>query len=82
MADDKEKTRIKSPKSTKVPRMDIRTIAQMANVSIATVSRTINRKPTVNPVIAKRVWKVIDQLEYFPDAHARGLVSGKSRLLV
>jgi LacI family transcriptional regulator len=61
--------------------MDIRTIAQMANVSIATVSRTINRKPTVNPVIAKRVWKVIEQLEYFPDAQARGLVSGKSRLL-
>jgi DNA-binding LacI/PurR family transcriptional regulator len=78
---DEERTRTKSRRSAKVPRMDIRTIAQMANVSIATVSRTINRKPTVNPVIAKRVWKVIEQLEYFPDAQARGLVSGKSRLL-
>jgi DNA-binding LacI/PurR family transcriptional regulator len=81
MTDEKERTRTKSRRSAKVPRMDIRTIAQMANVSIATVSRTINRKPTVNPEIAKRVWKVIEQLEYFPDAQARGLVSGKSRLL-
>ena len=35
--------------------MDIRTIARLANVSIATVSRTINRVSTVNPKMAKRV---------------------------
>jgi len=44
-------------------RMDIRTIARMANVSIATVSRTMNHVATVNPKIAKRVWEVIDQLD-------------------
>jgi DNA-binding LacI/PurR family transcriptional regulator len=61
-------------------RMDIRTIARAANVSIATVSRTMNHVPTVNPRIAKRVWEVIDELDYFPNTQARALVSGRSRL--
>ena len=61
-------------------RMDIRTIAQAANVSIATVSRVMNNVPTVNPRMAKRVWEVIDQLDYFPNTQARALVSGRSRL--
>src|ERR1700738_3445454 len=62
-------------------RMDIRTIARAANVSIATVSRTINHVPTVNPEIARRVWQVIDQLDYFPNTQAHALVSGRSKLL-
>src|SRR5258707_6361806 len=61
-------------------RMDIRTIARAANVSIATVSRTINHIPTVNPEIAKRVWEVIDELDYFPNTQARALVSGRSKI--
>ncbi|WP_254061883.1 LacI family DNA-binding transcriptional regulator [Granulicella sp. L60] len=75
----------KKPKTTRAARktserMDIRTIATAANVSIATVSRTINRVPTVNPKIAKRVWEVIDRLDYFPNTQARALVSGRSRI--
>jgi DNA-binding LacI/PurR family transcriptional regulator len=75
----------KSGKSEKVEgkvpeRMDIRTIARAANVSIATVSRTINHVVTVNPKMAKRVWEVIDELDYFPNTQARALVSGRSRL--
>jgi DNA-binding LacI/PurR family transcriptional regulator len=62
-------------------RMDIRTIARAASVSIATVSRTINHVPTVNPEIARRVWKVIDELDYFPNTQARALVSGRSKIL-
>jgi DNA-binding LacI/PurR family transcriptional regulator len=66
---------------TKAPeRMDIRTIARVANVSIATVSRTMNNVPTVNPKIAKRVWEVINELDYFPNTQARALVSGRSKL--
>lgn len=61
-------------------RMDIRTIARAANVSIATVSRTINHVSTVNPEIAKRVWQVIDELDYFPNTQARALVSGRSKI--
>jgi DNA-binding LacI/PurR family transcriptional regulator len=61
--------------------MDIRTIARLANVSIATVSRTINRLSTVNPKIAKRVWAVIEELDYYPNTQARALVSGRSWML-
>ncbi|MDR3436722.1 LacI family DNA-binding transcriptional regulator [Telmatospirillum sp.] len=60
--------------------MDIRDIAKHAKVSIATVSRTINRVPTVDPALAKRVWKAIDELGYYPNTQARTLVSGKSRI--
>lgn len=60
--------------------MDIREIAKRAKVSIATVSRTINRVPTVDPQLARRVWKVVDQLGYYPNTQARALVSGKSRI--
>jgi DNA-binding LacI/PurR family transcriptional regulator len=67
-------------KSDKPERMDIRTIARAANVSIATVSRTINHVATVNPAIAKRVWEVVDELDYFPNTQARALVSGRSKL--
>jgi len=62
-------------------KMDIRTVAQLANVSIATVSRTINRVSTVNPKMAKRVFEAIEKLDYFPNTQARALVSGRSRLL-
>src|SRR5215469_3830348 len=61
--------------------MDIRTVAERANVSIATVSRTINHVPTVNAKMAKRVWEAIRELDYFPNTQARALVSGRSGLL-
>ena len=61
--------------------MDIREIAKRAKVSTATVSRTINRIPTVNPALAKRVWKVVNELGYYPNTQARALVSGRSRML-
>lgn len=61
--------------------MDIREIAKRAKVSTATVSRTINHVPTVDPRLAKRVWRIIDQLGYFPNTQARALVSGRSRIL-
>ncbi len=60
--------------------MDIREIAKRAKVSTATVSRTVNRVPTVDPLLAARVWKVIDALGYYPNTQARALVSGRSRI--
>jgi DNA-binding LacI/PurR family transcriptional regulator len=67
-----------APKSD---RMDIHAVAKLAHVSIATVSRTINHIPTVNPKMAKRVWEAIRELNYFPNTQARALVPGRSRLL-
>ena len=60
--------------------MDIREIARRAKVSTATVSRTINRVSSVDPQLAKRVWKVVDELGYYPNTQARALVSGRSRI--
>jgi LacI family transcriptional regulator len=60
--------------------MDIREIARRAKVSTATVSRAINRVPTVHPQLAKRVWKVVDELGYYPNTQARALVLGRSRI--
>jgi DNA-binding LacI/PurR family transcriptional regulator len=60
--------------------MDIRTVAKHAAVSTATVSRTVNRTSTVTPALARRVWKAVRELGYYPNTQARGLVSGRSRI--
>jgi len=60
--------------------MDIRQVANRAKVSTATVSRTINHLPTVDPQLAKRVWKVVEELGYYPNSAARSLGSGRSRV--
>lgn len=59
--------------------MNIREIAKRARVSTATVSRTINRIPSVQPQLARRVWRAVEELGYFPNTQARALVSGRSR---
>jgi DNA-binding LacI/PurR family transcriptional regulator len=61
--------------------MSIREVAKMARVSIATVSRTINKASSVDPKTAARVWKAIEELRYYPNLQARSLVSGRSRIL-
>jgi LacI family transcriptional regulator len=58
--------------------MNIREIAKRAKVSTATVSRTINRVPTVDPRLAKRVWKIVPELGYFPNTQARALYQGEA----
>ncbi len=61
--------------------VSIRDVAQRAGVSIATVSRTVNHISTVNPELAQRVWKAIEEVGYLPNTQARALVSGRSRML-
>jgi DNA-binding LacI/PurR family transcriptional regulator len=60
--------------------VDIRDVAKLAQVSIATVSRALNKVPTVDEALAKRVWKAAKDLNYFPNTQARALVSGRSRI--
>ncbi|HLY16872.1 MAG TPA: LacI family DNA-binding transcriptional regulator [Bryobacteraceae bacterium] len=61
--------------------MKIQEVARRARVSTATVSRTINNPSVVDPKTAKRVWKAIEELRYYPNTQARSLVSGRSRIL-
>ena len=60
--------------------MDIRDVARRARVSTATVSRTVNQVASVDAQLAKRVWKAIEKLGYFPNRSARALVSGRSHV--
>src|SRR5215469_1540808 len=60
--------------------MDIREIARRAKVSTATVSRAMNHVPTVDPQLAKRVWKVVYELGYYPNTQARAMDLGRSRI--
>jgi LacI family transcriptional regulator len=71
----------RSAKANSNQKIDIRGVALHARVSIATVSRTINHVPTVDPLLAARVWNAVAELNYFPNTQARALVSGKSRIL-
>jgi DNA-binding LacI/PurR family transcriptional regulator len=70
----------KSTRKTAGRMPDIRAVAAVAKVSIATVSRTINGSPLVSERLNRRVWQAIKQLNYLPNTHARTLVSGRSRL--
>jgi LacI family transcriptional regulator len=60
--------------------LSIHEVARRAKVSIATVSRTINGVPSVAPQLSRRVWRVIEELGYYPNTQARSLVSGRSRI--
>lgn len=61
--------------------VNIHDVAKYARVSIATVSRAVNRVSTVDPELAKRVWNAVDKVGYVPNTQARALVSGRSRIL-
>src|SRR5678816_4418491 len=60
--------------------MNIKEVAKRAKVSTATVSRTINDSEKVRPGTAARVRQAIEELNFYPNTHARTLVSGRSRI--
>jgi DNA-binding LacI/PurR family transcriptional regulator len=60
--------------------MNIKMVAKEAQVSTATVSRTMNGSARVNPETAERVRRVIKEMNFYPNTNARSLGSGKSGL--
>jgi DNA-binding LacI/PurR family transcriptional regulator len=58
---------------------NIRTIAQRAGVSSATVSRVINGLPAVKKETAQRVRKIIRDLDFIPSPIASTLKYGRSK---
>ena len=56
-------------------------VADQAGVSVATVSRYINRNAPVSAEVAKRLDKVMAELKYVPQAAARHLASRKTRVI-
>jgi LacI family transcriptional regulator len=59
----------------------IRDVAKQAGVSVATVSRYINRNAPVSAEVANRLDKVMSELKYMPHAAARHLASRKTRVI-
>ncbi len=59
----------------------IHDVAALAQVSIKTVSRVVNKAPNVSPELQARVDAAIKQLDYRPNQSARRLAGGKSFMI-
>lgn len=62
-------------------RVTIKEVARRAGLSIATVSRVINDHPDVAPETRQIVQRIVEELGYEPNAVARSLIHGRSRIL-
>lgn len=62
-------------------RYTIKDIAKRANVSIATVSRVINKTGIVAHETEKKIHEIIKELDYVPNNVARSLVRQKSKTI-
>jgi LacI family transcriptional regulator len=69
-------TDLRSPR-----RATITDVAEHANVSIATVSRVINKTAAVAPDTAERVYAAIADLDYIPHAAAQGLARRRTNMV-
>jgi LacI family transcriptional regulator len=68
------------PKSSEL-KATIYDVAELAGVSLKTVSRVINKEPNVRGSTRDKVHKAIEQLQYQPSPSARGLAGSKSFLI-
>lgn len=62
-------------------RATILDVARAAGVSIATVSRVLNRKNKVLPATERKVWAAAEALRFSPNACARGIRLGRSGVI-
>ena len=60
---------------------NIRDVAQLAGVSLGTVSNAINRPELLASSTLQRIQKVIEELEFVPNASARNLRSRRNRVI-
>lgn len=63
------------------PRATIDDVAELAGVSIKTVSRVVNQEPNVRDATRARVEQAIAQLNYRPNLSARNLASQRARVI-
>lgn len=59
----------------------IRDVAREAGVSVATVSRYINKNAPISHEVAERLQTVMSRMRYVPHAAARNLASRKTRVI-
>ena len=61
--------------------MTLNTVAERARVSTATVSRVLNNSGIVKESTRKRVTRAVEELNYYPNLHARSLAGGRTNSL-
>lgn len=66
----------------KARRPNIKEVAKLADVSVATVSRALSTPHVVAPETLDRVNKVIRDLQYFPNFQARNLRTAKTAFII
>lgn len=57
-------------------------VAREANVSVATVSRVLNKQGTVRPETTERVYRAIEKLSFEPNMSARNLRRNETRVVL
>lgn len=62
-------------------KLTIHEIAQLAGVSIGTVSRALNNRPGVSETTRNAILELVGKTGYIPDAGARRLAQGKKQLI-
>lgn len=60
-------------------RITLSQVAKRAGVSLATASKALNERDEVAPATRRRVLKAAEELDFEPNAIARGLTSGRTR---
>jgi len=63
------------------PRATIDDVAELAGVSIKTVSRVVNKEPNVREATRAKVERAVAELNYRPNLSARNLASQRARLI-
>lgn len=59
----------------------IKDIARLANVSVATVSRAINGRDRVSETTRKKILKIIEEVNFVPNAMAASMVNKRTHML-
>lgn len=57
----------------------IRDVAKKAGVAPSTVSRVVANSPSISEKTKKKVRRVMDELNYYPNVNAQGLASSRSK---
>jgi len=61
--------------------INMKSIAAQAGVSVATVSRALNRPEMVHPATREKILAIVEDLNYAPNRFAQGLSTGKTKLV-
>ncbi|MCI1901230.1 MAG: LacI family transcriptional regulator [Bifidobacteriaceae bacterium] len=64
-----------------MPAVRLQDVADLAGVSLKTVSNVVRNKPHVSPATRKKVQRAVDELGYVPNMTARRLATGRTGML-